>query len=166
MLRSLGVSLILVLTLSSCDLGGSVVLQSNQRDISAVSNNVTESKTLGETEDSSRGIDRSKEVIEWFQGCLTGMRGGKLRLSESMIFDDGSGEGRKIIKRLTASEINGLKEYTFEVEYSFKKSFLSKVTRLTEDKYGTIGITTYESYDSYVSDKYSGQGLFEKVDCN
>ena len=93
------------------------------------------------------------------------MRGGKLQITKTTVFDLGSGESSKILKELEISEPDGSKESAFELESGFEKSFLSKIIQLKNDNYGTVGITTYDSYNDYLANKISGQGLFEKVDC-
>ena len=103
-------------------------------------------------------------------GCWAGMGGGRLRITDTTIYDLGSGEqsSYKELPTDREGEPRGLETgevYLLMVSTRFPKSFLSKFIRLSFNADKTVGIVTYDSHEDYVHDNYVGQGLFEKTRC-
>ena len=104
-----------------------------------------------------------------YVGCWNGMRGGRLKITTTVIYDLGSKESSSY-KEIPAvkSELTGMmtgEEYLLETRADFPKSFLAKFVRLSYLSDGTVGVATYDSYADYTRDKLVGQGLFGKVLC-
>jgi hypothetical protein len=97
------------------------------------------------------------------------MRGGKLKITASKIYDLGSKENSSYKeKALAKREIKGLQtgeEYLLETANDFPKSFLSKWASFSFNSDGTVGIKTYDSYKRYLKDNIVGMGLFQKTFC-
>lgn len=102
-------------------------------------------------------------------GCWSGMRGGKLKITANKVYDLGSKENSLYREAPIANrEIKGLQtgeEYLLEATNKFPKSFLSKWVRFAFNNDGTVGITTYDSQNDYLKDKFVGMGLFQKTSC-
>ena len=102
-------------------------------------------------------------------GCWSGMRGGKLKITASKIYDLGSKENSSYKEKVVVKkEIKGLQtgeKYLLETANDFPKSFLSKWASISFNNDGTVGIKTYDSYKGYLLDNFVGMGLFQKTPC-
>lgn len=98
------------------------------------------------------------------------MRGGRLKISDSVIKDLGSREQSSYKELPTNQKVKeeGLQtgeEYLLETERDFPKSFLAKFIRLSFNSDNTVGIVSYRTYNDYLQDSLKGMGLFEKNPC-
>lgn len=116
--------------------------------------------------DVSSVSDKQSDYI----GCWNGMGGGRVKIVSSKIYDLGSKEESHYKERSTSKKIvnKGLqtgKRYLLESDDDFPDSFLARLIELSYNSDGTVGISSYDSYDDYLKDNFMGQGLFEKVIC-
>lgn len=123
--------------------------------------------THEDNKSSRSSIPQTLEAVlpSQYQGCLNGMRGGRLKITSDRIIDRGSNEAARYKLRDPKNEPGKVK-YILESEGDFPKSFLAHFIVLYPDEWGTIGIETFDTYDDIFNEKLVGMGLFEKVPCS
>ncbi|HEX6279094.1 MAG TPA: hypothetical protein VFZ49_03675 [Pyrinomonadaceae bacterium] len=174
-MRALGLLLftLLILAAATCQSPGSYVSKTSNSILATNSSdglNQNPTPTAGNVPGSDNLSSHTlPETERKYVGCWNGMGGGRLWIRTTEIYDLGSKES-SLYKEIPAikSELEGMmsgEEYLLEAHADFPKSFLAKLVRLSYLSDGTVGFTTYKSYEDYARDKLSGQGLFGKVPC-
>lgn len=100
-----------------------------------------------------------------YHGCWMGMRGGKLKITDTFIFDISANQ-QASYKEVSVKQDDFHVEYVLEASEEFSKSFLAKFIRFSSHTDGKISFTGYRSYDDYLKDNFVGFGLFNKVSCD
>ena len=93
-------------------------------------------------------------------GCWSGMNGGKLKITANKIYDLCSKENSPHKEKVLAKrKVNGLQtgeEFLLELKNDYAKSFLAKWISFSFNSDGTVGITTYDSYNDYLNNNLVG----------
>ena len=97
-------------------------------------------------------------------GCWNGGRGGRLKITNSQIFDIGSKEDSDY-HLFSVSNFDNRKEFVLKASKKYWKSFLSKFIKISFYQTGGVGISSYESKEDLLADDFHGAGQFEEVPC-
>lgn len=160
------VTVIFFLTLGGChgekDLNVSKTYENSQTENRMPPSLILSNENLKDNVQQKASL-QSKNNLNYV-GCWVGMRGGKLKITSTQIFDLITKESANF-HTFSYEEINKREEFLLEANNDFQKSFLSKFLKIIFNDDGTSGFISYESHEDYLANKFVGQGLFEKVPC-
>lgn len=107
---------------------------------------------------------KSDNMPPRYVGCWSGMRGGKIKITNDKIFDLNAKQSSPY-KEVLIKRGNDFEDYLLETNEEFSKSFLNKFVLIHYRNDGGRSILSYDSYEQYQKDKFTGFGFFEENDC-